>query len=345
MGDEIWTNRCAILFIPFEAVGKHVEKNAEEGVDGERMRPDGTVETIQTEEPGAAMAKKAIIAEINSIVSQHIKNIQEDVTGNHAYLPKIIFLSEEPKAGKGKDREHFPDSLEIKVEKGDPIAYEKIGEVGKRAVQRIIAYKKCDLSATITCEELKWKDPVKDKIQHVLMVKFDQVQDPGFTYTIAGVHLTSEYVNTSDKNYPAILEAIKKKCKDNEIDLVVGDFNFDIAFDKDQDSDVSQGFLGTAIQSDRVLASDRDRALAVLQPVTLFSNSVNNKHFMGIRLFYQNGRCDKIRLTGIGGGVLGRCLQRSSPDGDFYSDHPPLYCVLESVMKSEETEEMKDDNE
>lgn len=348
----------SILFVPFEAAIQHYTRNAKNGVKGYTMEQDvggnrhRRSRDEEVEEAGTAYefrpvkkrkidsdtAKPILKAKLEDIIRHAFQQILRNQQLSYAdpdagsgvdaartkplfskkmarrrvsRYPDVLFLSEQP------GELEFPDSISFTSD-GHPIVYKLIGTAGKLAVQRIYGYVRQSVGGTWAYASVVKNTKPFNKDENVLVMKCEMF---GSSCCFAGVHLSAKNVNASESDRRAIIEQLVSFCaggakfaddeRSTPIQFVIGDFNIDVHAGFD-------GHVGVRPGSTVYLAQQSESTMGV-QYAEQYSNSTNTAHFMG-HLVVDS----KVSLRGHSGLSLQRSL-----DGEYVSDHPPLYVELE----------------
>jgi len=271
----------------FAGVKRSCATTPELDVIVDKKRPK---QAVQYEGPGKVMDN--IMKHVNGICDEMLIEID----GDKKKCPDVIFLSELLKDDDKVERE-FPKT--IKCSKMQ-VAYSKmLKEAGVKAAQRIAAYVRDGCDMKFEANDITWQDPNFAQTENVLLVTEQKTKT-----TVAGLHLTAKNVGQGNTILGNVMRNLQMQCKDKNISLMIGDFNFDVmhmAFVMDQGM---EGWPGHVIGDDKK---------------TVPSNSVNDAFFMGIT--YDTKIIGNKKFTECI--VLPRSIEM-----EYFSDHPAVYTCL-----------------
>lgn len=227
-----------------------------------------------------------------------------------AGYPDVLSLSEQPRELK------FPEIITLTTDQGGTVIYKLLGKAGKRAVQHIYGYVRQQLGGTWSAQSLVKETAPFNVEENVLSIHCDV---HGTKCCLAGVHLSSKNVGVGEKVRKKIMTELETFCKDQKppIQFVIGDFNIDPRLGK------YEGNVGSRPGS-TVHMAQCDKPTMGVQYQEQYSNSTSTKHFMGHLLVDP-----QVSLQGL----VGLSLQRSL-DGNYFSDHSPLYVELDIQEQS-----------
>jgi len=335
----------SILFVPFDATTKWVALSSKKGVKG--LVDDKKGLEFETEAPGVPMTKYEIMKEMNQIISFLVEKVWAFKAYNKNAVPELIFLSEEVgvsekmadelklPAAERKKVATFPEEIKFTLmkdmERDRDIRYKKLPNTAASIqVQIIAAYelvenvpwkKKARIEAGFEMKSLEviWKDPNFDEQQHVLKVMCTPAGSSK-SLTIAGVHLTSKNTSSNFKKpeREAAVKHIKEMCKKDNVQLVIGDFNFDVHGANEMKDDNIEAWRGSTREWD-VMIPDSKGVVDTVNTVVTKSNTNNKKHYMGI--IKVAAGIDLEHATSLPRSLEGKVRR-------YFSDHSPIYATL-----------------
>lgn len=281
------------------------------------------------------------------------------------HYPTILILSENPTKVMGQDpksktpkmkqlRDDFPDRIET-GESGvvyvRELALDKSEEPSIKAENEMAVYVREDfkertkqtgglsINASTVTREMSDQPDLGIKKKDEYMVKVTVSRDGYTPSSILGVHLRATLTGVSNsQKLEEEVASLDKFCADRKIDVVVGDFNFNVGVSP-------KGFRGVYTES---ISDERQKQTEYLMPEApltpkdpktspvasfpqSFSSSNNENFYMGIFL----ANPDDVRLTGPGviglqGASGARALppKKGSTKPRYYSDHPAMYFEL-----------------
>merc|ERR1712060_48778 len=169
----------------------------------------------------------------------------------------------------------------------------------------------------------EWKDVKSSTQQKVLIVTYtprsntyDAHGNMQVQLKIAGVHLTSKLTKPNPAYHQKTAEKLVETCKDEGIQIVLGDFNFDVGSVKV--ADLEEAWRGSVKDLDVVVCDPDPQGQNYVRETETRSSSSDMKHYMGLMKMNTNGKI-KIDATS---------LHRSLPGGRYFSDHSPVHVML-----------------
>lgn len=233
--------------------------------------------------------------------------------------PDVIFLSEELKYN------HFPDYLDvfgvryIKQVKS-ALKYDEKGNV-KQWKQQISCYVRSEHRDSHEKDAVfASKRRVTNNKENVLILSKKM---GGVQLAVCGVHFSSKYVGQCKKKPEKSRDVLQEKIewsKQDDIDMFIGDFNFDCSFDYRFMPEYVSGpqyvSVGKHIKSQRLerVISTRSSNTSQVDPLRFMNAVVTND----LTTIYPN------HVSGIARPVIG---DQSTEDG-FYSDHPWIFVTV-----------------
>jgi len=177
-------------------------------------------------------------------------------------------------------------------------------------------------SATSAVVEL-WENVKTKAEQKVLIVTYtprlntyDAHGNMQVQLKIAGVHLTSSLCNAGPAYHQKAAEKLVEICKPKGIQIVLGDFNFDVG--SVNVAGLEKAWRGSVKDLEVVVCDPDPQGQNFVRETETRSSSSDKKHYMGLMKMNTQG---KIQFDATS-------LHRSLPGVGFFSDHSPVYVSL-----------------